>query len=99
MDPEGHEEISRMLKDIMRVNALIFCKHGHEYCNHCMEDNRSTNNEQLCGSAGSLSARMSYQIEGLGNGPEEERHEEKLRESMRAILQRRVRAPNSGVII
>ncbi|VDB84563.1 unnamed protein product [Peniophora sp. CBMAI 1063] len=86
---QGWEEAARLMnEDTIRVNRLTFCKHGHEYCNHCSADHRLGNDEELSGESSVTDEEITETLEALGLEPGSDAYETKLMQTMNEIYSR-----------
>lgn len=83
---QGWMEAARMMnEDTMRVNGLVFCKHGHEYCNHCSADHRLGNDEELAGESSVTNEEIDMAMEAFGNEQGSDAYDVKLIENLNAM--------------
>lgn len=85
MEPGWEEAALMMNKDTMRVNSLTFCKHGHEYCNHCSADHRLGNDEELSGESSVTEAEINMAMEAFENERGSDAYDTKLIENLNAM--------------
>ncbi|TRM62733.1 hypothetical protein BD626DRAFT_53655 [Schizophyllum amplum] len=57
------------LGDMISVNSFVFCKHGHEFCNHCQCDFRTTNDYSGASPEDALAA-LNAEMKRLQTGQE-----------------------------
>ena len=89
MEPDWEDAARLMNEDTMRVNSLTFCKHGHEYCNHCSADHRLGNDEELSGEALAAGAEITRLMEAFEGDRDSDAYETKLMENLDAMYSRR----------